>query len=331
MNYAELERLARKEAGAVHGTRVGRIKRFVVESCKVAWENIKEWETPVDVMASLAGVLGGFFLVLSGVLWILLQCGVTGSDSFPKDLDVKGITSACVIVVAWLIFWIPAAVRVGRIMIWPQKEMKALAQLVPSEVAIPRMRERLVELERELLGEGSRYRAHDTLVRERHAQALRLREQIDMSLRENNAEFMRDLRKRVDDAAIRLGMTLSELNGFRAKVETYLASVRSEIAGLDPVLQRLGLVREAEKLVGQVPELVAEATALIDAAVEKIERRMVCLRTDVEECFLDHGIPLSDLLAINPEPAREHDALRALAELDQRIENFNPEALREMA
>ncbi|MBI4437389.1 hypothetical protein HY631_00340 [Candidatus Uhrbacteria bacterium] len=212
--------------------------------------------------------------------------------------------------------------------IWGKPE-KAVVQSVPSEVAIPRMRERLSELERELLGEGSRYRVHYVLVRERLARACRLREQIDASLRENNAEFMRDLRERVNDAVLRLNMTLSEIDGFRAKVETYLAEVRSEIAGLDPVLQRLGLVREAEMLVGEIPEIEAEATALIDSALATIERRMLGLRANVEECFLDHGIPLCDLLAINPEPAREQDALYALAELDRRIENFHPEMLRE--
>lgn len=76
MKYTELERLAREEAARVRGTRVGRLKRFVVESIREARDNLED-SGNFGFPCLLPGISGIFLIFLEGTTGIL----------FPEDMS----------------------------------------------------------------------------------------------------------------------------------------------------------------------------------------------------------------------------------------------------
>lgn len=189
----------------------------------------------------------------------------------------------------------------------------------------------IAELETELLGDGSRYAAILKRVREQNIAARILSCRFEVRLTENNAEFLRRSRDDMERLVERSGETIERLADYHAKVTAFLAECRDTVSRIEPSLRDLELVREAGRLTKLAPELECEAVSVIEDGAARLRTRMLGVRTLVEERFGERQIPLSDLFAYNPEPAREHDGFRALAELESRIETFDPGSLREIA
>lgn len=189
----------------------------------------------------------------------------------------------------------------------------------------------IAELETELLGGGSRYAAILARVNGQNTEARALRDRLDLRLRDNGAEFLRKARDDMDRLVTRSSETQERLAVYHAKVTAFLTECRDTVSRIEPSLRDLELVREVGRLSMAAPELEREATAVIDDGVARLRARMAGVRSEVEDRFGERQIPMSELFAYNPEPAREHDGFRALAELESRIETFDPGSLREIA
>lgn len=318
MNYAKLERLALKARESRTPLNTESVWKLLSDS----WDAAEIIDTQRQPWTSVLSVILGFFCFLTvmgtigGTLWSL-----TSWDW--RFANGAFLSSVSLSVMALLAYYIPGLVHVLR----TAKPESTSSECSPSAV-IPRyLTTRIDELEREVIGNGSPYALTLERVRRANEKALALREQLDVRLSVYNAEYLRGTRERIHVVVERTERSLQMLASFRAKVEAFLQECRASVTGIEPSLRDIELVRQVNDLARLTPVLEQKASEVVASAVAKLQTRMVGVRVDIEQRFGSDGIPLSDLLAVDPDPAREHDALRALADLDRRIETFDPDRL----